>query len=86
MQENELNLDKLFELFDALIEQDEEASALRKEINDNLKSCAENIDMEPRDLKELYGVYKKCVSGKVFKKDSDNFAYIMDEIRNRFSE
>ena len=77
--------DKLIEFFDAIYKEDEEANDIKKGIAEDIKSFAENNEIEPKAMKSAYALYKRYKSGKNTAKDCEDYSEMSGIIENFFA-
>lgn len=76
---------EMLALFNALYSQEEEANDIKREVADNLKSYAEQIGTDAKNLKAAYTLYKKYASGKNFQDDCDDYAELSEIVTSHFA-
>lgn len=77
--------DKLIEFFGAIYNEEEEANEIKKGIAEDLKSFAENNEIEPKAMKSAYALYKRYKSGKNTAKDCEDYSEMSGIIENFFA-
>lgn len=75
----------LITFFDAIYKEDEEANDIKKGITDDIKSFAENNEIEPKAMKSAYALYKRYKSGKNTAKDCEDYSEMSGIIENFFA-
>lgn len=80
-----IDSDKLIKFFGAVYNEEEEANEIKKGIADDLKSFAENNEIEPKAIKSAYSLYKRYKSGKNTAKDCEDYSEMSGIIENFFA-
>lgn len=77
--------DKLIRFFDAIYAEEMEADEIKKGISDDMKSFAENNEINPKAMKSAYGLYKRYKSGKNTADDCADYSEMSGIIENFFA-
>lgn len=80
-----IDSNNLIAFFDAIYKEDEEANEIKKGIAEDLKSFAENNEIEPKAMKSAYALYKRYKSGKNTAKDCEDYSEMSGIIENFFA-
>lgn len=80
-----IDSNNLIAFFDAIYKEDEEANEIKKGISEDLKSFAENNEIEPKAMKSAYALYKRYKSGKNTAKDCEDYSEMSGIIENFFA-
>lgn len=80
-----IDSNNLIAFFDAIYKEDEEATEIKKGIAEDLKSFAENNEIEPKAMKSAYALYKRYKSGKNTAKDCEDYSEMSGIIENFFA-
>jgi len=82
----ETKIVELVEVFEDAYDKQESASVLTKEAREELKSYAENSEMDPKAISEIYSTYAKWRRGKFHwgpEGDADDFTDILVAVMDR---
>ena len=77
--------DKLIRFFDAIYAEEMEADEIKKGISDDMKSFAENNEINPKAMKSAYTLYKRYKSGKNTSDDCADYSEMSGIIENFFT-
>lgn len=77
--------DKLIKFFEAEYCEEMEADEIKKGVNEDLKSFAENNELSPKSMKSAYALYKKYRSGKNTSAECSDYAEMSGIIENYFA-
>ena len=80
-----IDSNNLIAFFDAIYKEDEEANDIKKGIAEDIKSFAENNEIEPKAMKSAYALYKRYKSGKNTAKDCEDYSEMSGIIENFFA-
>ena len=80
-----IDSDKLIKFFNAIYDEEEEANETKKGLYEDLKSFAENNEIEPKAMKSAYALYKRYKSGKNTAKDCEDYSEMSGIIENFFA-
>ncbi len=75
----------LIRFFEAIYGNELEADEIKKGISDDLKSYAENNEVNPKALKTAYSLFKKFRSGKNTAVECEDYAELSDIVNNYFA-
>ena len=75
----------LIKFFEAEYNLELEADEIKKGISDDLKSFAENNEVNPKAMKTAYGLFKKFRSGKNTAVECEDYAELSGIIENYFA-
>ena len=75
----------LIQFFEAEYNLELEADEIKKGISDDLKSFAENNEINPKAMKTAYGLFKKFRSGKNTAVECEDYAELSGIIENYFA-
>lgn len=80
-----INKDDLIKFFEAEYSQDCEAEDIKRAISDELKSFAENNDVEAKAIKSAFSLYKRYKAGKNTDKDCKDYVALSGIIEDYFA-
>lgn len=75
----------LIKFFEAIYGNELEADEIKKDISEQLKSFAENNEINPKAMKTAYGLFKKFRSGKNTAVECEDYAELSGIIENYFA-
>lgn len=75
----------LIRFFEAIYGNELEADEIKKGISDDLKSYAENNEVNPKALKTAYSLFKKFRSGKNTAVECEDYAELSDIVNSYFA-
>lgn len=75
---------KLINFYAALADQEAEADEIKKDISEQLKSQASNIEISPKAMKAGYNLYKKYRNGKSTQNEIDDYTEVENIITTFF--
>ena len=75
----------LIKFFEAEYNLELEADEIKKGISDDIKSFAENNEVNPKAMKTAYGLFKKFRSGKNTAVECEDYAELSGIIENYFA-
>lgn len=76
---------RLIELFNSLWDLEQEANEIKKDISDQLKGYAENIEISPKAIKSAWTLFKKYKGGKNTQQDVEDYSEASGIIENYFA-
>lgn len=80
------NESKLIEFYSALVEQEEQANDIKKDIQEQLKSEASELELSPKTIKAGYALFKKYKDGKNTQVELNDYSMIEGIIMSYFSD
>lgn len=80
-----LNNQELINFFNAIYDQDEEIREARKDLAEQLKSWADNHEIEQKAVSSAYNLYKKYKSGKNSAKECEDLSELSGIIESYFA-
>jgi len=80
-----IDSEKLIKFFDALFLEDCEADEMKKGISEDLKSFAENNEINVKAIKSAFSLYKRYKSGKNTADDCADYSEMSGIIENFFA-
>lgn len=80
-----IDSEKLIKFFDALYLEDCEVEETKKGIQEDLKSFAENNEINPKAIKSAFTLYKRYKSGKNTAEDCNDYMEMSNIIDSFFS-
>ena len=80
-----LNDQELINFFGAIYNQDEEIREARKDLTEQLKSWADNHEIEQKAISSVYNLYKKYKSGKNSARECEDLSELSGIIENYFA-
>ena len=80
-----LNDQELINFFGAIYNQDEEIREARKDLTEQLKSWADNHEIEQKAISSAYNLYKKYKSGKNSARECEDLSELSGIIENYFA-
>jgi len=75
----------LIKFFEAIYGNEQEADEIKKGISENLKSYAQNNEINPKAMKTAYALFKKFRSGKNTAVECEDYAELSGIIENYFA-
>ena len=79
------NCDELLDFYAKLYDLEEQASEIRKDIQDQLKVEAEGLSISPKAVKSGFNLFKKYKSGKSTQDELDDYSSIESAIMSYFA-
>ena len=75
----------LIQFFEAIYGNEQEADEIKKGISEDLKSYAQNNEINPKSMKTDYALFKKFRSGKNTAVECEDYAELSGIIENYFA-
>lgn len=75
----------LIQFFEAIYGNEQEADEIKKGISEDLKSYAQNNEINPKAMKTAYALFKKFRSGKNTAVECEDYAELSGIIENYFA-
>ena len=79
------NCDELMDFYAKLYDLEEQASEIRKDIQDQLKAEAEELSASPKAVKSGFNLFKKYKNGKSTQDELDDYSSIESAIMSYFA-
>lgn len=80
-----IDSEKLLKFFDALYAEECEADEIKKGVSDDLKSFAENNEINAKAIKSAFSLFKRYKSGKATADDCADYSEMSGIIENFFA-